>query len=192
MSNYQITRKDVNGREYKTLRDILPKESSIDILFIGKVPAEISVEIGHYFQGRNGTAFWNMLKRYNILKVGKHEYCDEALEENNYGITDIVKNPRNYGDEPGNKEYREGKARIKELIQQYSPKIVVFIYKPPFMSLIPKNEKVQYGFNPHCDEYFGGAKTFLFPMPGTPCNSEKQIEVMNELEETVKKIKELS
>lgn len=192
MNNYQITIKDENGNEYKTLKDILPASGPIDILFIGTVPAEKSVDIGHYFQGKQGTAFWNMLRKYNILKIGQHEYCDEALEANNYGITDIIKKPRNYGNEPENKEYIEGKSRVIELIKQYSPKIIVFIYKPPFSNLIPKNEKTQYGFNPHCDKYFGGAKTFLFPMPGTPCTSKMQVKVMTELQETIKKIKGLS
>lgn len=191
MSNYQITIKEKNGNEYKTLRDILPESGPIDILFIGKVPAEISVEKGHYFQGNQGTAFWNMLGKYYILKKGQYQYYDEALVENNYGITDIVKKPRNYGNEPGDTEYIEGKKRIMELIEQYSPRIIVFAYKPPFEALIPRYEKVDYGFNPHCDKYFGGAKTFLFPMSGTPCNREKQFKVMCELCETLHKIRGL-
>lgn len=192
MSNYQITIKEENGNEYKTLRDILPESGPIDILFIGKVPMEISVERGHYFQGNHGTAFWNMLSKYSILEKGQHLYYDEALVENNYGITDIVKKPKNYGNEPESIEYIEGKKRIMESIERYSPRVIVFIYKPPFEELIPKDKKVDYGFNPHCDKYFGGAKTFLFPMPGIRrCNREKQFKVMCELKKTLLEIKGL-
>ena len=68
MNNYKVKIK-VYNKEHDTLADILPYNGNLDILFIAKTPATVSVEAGHYFQGRQGTMFWNRLSEYNILKV---------------------------------------------------------------------------------------------------------------------------
>jgi hypothetical protein len=51
----------INGKLVKTLADILPQTSGLEMLFIAKTPAPVSVEAGHYFQGRQGKMFWNKL-----------------------------------------------------------------------------------------------------------------------------------
>jgi len=189
MKNYQI-KINVAGKEFETLADILPEKGNLDILFIAKTPALISVGIGHYFQGKQGTMFWNRLSEYNILKVPSGKFADDYLLENNYGITDIVKVPRDYGNEPSNEEYKEGSEKIIYIIKKHKPKVIVFVYKKVLDNIMSLNFdhklKSSYGFNPSLERYFN-AKVFVFPMPGTPCKKEQAIKEMTQLKKLLNK-----
>lgn len=189
MKNYKIKIK-VDGKEYYTLADILPDNYKLDILFIAKTPAKISVESGHYFQGKQGTMFWNRLSNHNILKVPDGNFADNYLLENNYGITDIVKVPRDYGNEPTDNEYMDGLQRILATIKNYNPKVIVFVYKAVLDKIIKLNFNIStksiYGFNPQLENHFN-SKVFVFPMPGTPCTSEEAINSMTRLKKLLKK-----
>jgi mismatch-specific thymine-DNA glycosylase len=180
----------VDKKEYETLADILPESGNLEILFIAKTPALTSVEAGHYFQGKQGTMFWNRLSEYNILKVPYGKFADDYLIQNNYGITDIVKVPRDYGNEPSKGEYREGLQKIIKTIQKYKPKVIIFVYKGVLDNILNLNfsisTKSSYGFNPQLDKYFNSA-VFVFPMPGTPCKTEQAIQSMNALKTLLKK-----
>jgi mismatch-specific thymine-DNA glycosylase len=188
MTNFRTTVK-VDGGEYETLSDILPQEGDLDVLFIAKTPAPISVEVGHYFQGKQGKMFWNMLANYDILKVPAGKYADECLLFNNYGITDVVKVPRDYGNEPSVEEYRSGLRRILVIIEKYRPKVVVFVYKKVLDNIMDLNfgmkDKSKYGFNVRLEKYFD-SKVFVFPMPGTPCRREYAAESMVELKKLIR------
>lgn len=174
----------VNGEAVKTLADILPDEPGLKVLFVAKTPAPKSVAAGHYFQGSQGTAFWNRLREYEILDapLGHHE--DDHLLKNGFGITDIVKVPRDYGNEPSKDEYKAGTTRILEVIRAHSPLVTVFVYKKVLDQLLAngfrRREKSVYGFNPALDSLFG-SRVFVFPMPGTPCRSEDAHAAMLEL-----------
>lgn len=189
MENYRIKIK-VDNNEHFTLADILPERGNLDILFIAKTPAPRSVDAGHYFQGKQGTMLWNRLSEYNILKVPQGEFADNYLLANNYGITDIVKVPRSYGNEPSEDEYKQGLNRIIDSINKFKPKVIIFIYKRVLDKIIDLNfgisSKSSYGFNFNLDKYFN-SRVFVFPMPGTPCRSDEAIKVMNELKELLKK-----
>jgi len=180
----------VNGKQHETLADILPHSGNLEILFIAKTPATISVDSGHYFQGKQGTVFWNKLSDYNILKVSNGKFADECLLINKYGITDIVKVPRDYGNEPSDEEYRQGLHRILSTIEKYDPKVIVFVYKKVLDNIVWLNfgikTKSNYGFNPQLDKYFK-SKVFVFPMPGTPCTTEQAIQSMTKLKQLLKK-----
>lgn len=179
----------VEGKKFKTLADILPNEGNLEILFIAKIPTTISVDAGHYFQGRQGTMFWNKLSEFDILKVPYGQYPDEHLLLNNYGITDIVKIPRNYGNEPSDDDYKSGLKRILSIIKKYKPKVIVFVYKRVLDNIVRLNfginNKSIYGFNPQLETYLN-SKVFVFPMPGTPCNRDQAIQSMTDLKHLVK------
>ncbi len=185
--NYQTTI-EVDGEEVKTLSDILPKSEKLKILFIAKTPALKSVEIGHYFQGRHGKMFWNKLVEHKTLRIKPGTFEDENLLSQGYGITDIVKKPRNFGSEPSNKEYRTGYSRIEKLIEKYDPDVIVFVYKKVLDHILiiahDIGQKSEYGLNNNLQKLFG-TKVFVFPMPGTPC-TRKQAEIaMAELKNIV-------
>jgi len=187
MTKYKITI-DVDGKIVETLSDILPDKPGLKILLIAKTPALKSVNKGHYFQGSQGRAFWNRLAEYKILNVpfGKHE--DEYLLDKSIGITDIVKVPRNFGDEPSDMEYRLGLQRILDLINLHKPKVIVFVYKKVLDNILKFGfniiDKSSYGFNPDFEQNFN-SKVFVFPMPGTPCKREQAIEAMEELQKLI-------
>ncbi len=101
-----------------------------------------------------------------------------------YGLTDIVKVPRGYGDEPSDAEYQEGLARILELVRVHHPEVVVFVYKRVLDQILRFGfgirKKARYGFNPTFEREFG-ARVFAFPLPGTPCKASEAATAMEEL-----------
>jgi len=178
----------VGGRRIRTLRDILPDRGHLRILFVAKTPAPISVEAGHYFQGRQGRMFWNRLMDYGLLRPTT-PYEDDSLLAHGYGITDIVKVPRGFGHEPSAEEYAAGVDRLFDLIRQYRPSVVVFVYKRVLDEVLSirfgVTRKSTYGFNPDFTRYFG-SPVFAFPLPGTPCTAEQADAAMCELATVVK------
>lgn len=173
----------VGNQSVRTLRDILPEKPGLKALFIAKVPAPKSVDVGHYFQGKQGRMFWNRLTDYKLLK-STTEFEDDSLLSHGFGITDIVKIPRSYGNEPSNAEYRSGMDRIMSLIEVHSPKVVIFIYKGVLDQMLRLHfdvkQKSDYGFNVPLKPYFG-ARVFVFPLPGTRCTAVQADAAMREL-----------
>jgi TDG/mug DNA glycosylase family protein len=172
------------GRQILTLRDILPVVPGLLGLFVAKTPAPPSVEVGHYFQGRHGTNFWNNLKKYGLLRPTAG-FEDDVLLEHGYGLTDIVKVPRAFNNEPSVLEYRSGSPRILELIRTHRTKVVVFVYKRVLDKIIRiqfgRKRKSVYGFNEDLANDFG-ARVFAFPLPGVgPCTTAQICVAMQEL-----------
>lgn len=167
MANNRISI-EIDGQQAPTLRDILPGNPGLRILFIGKTPAPKSVEAGHYFQGAQGKAFWKALRTYRILEPTT-PFEDDSLLANGFGLTDIAKVPRVFGNEPSEEEYRSGSARILELIRLHKPCVAVFVYKRVLDQMLRiafgLSAKSAYGFNPAYDELFS-ARVFAFPLPG--------------------------
>ena len=56
---------DVGGSAIETLADLPPLRDRL--LFVGLNPSPVSVEAGHYFQGRLGQLFWRRLIAADIL-----------------------------------------------------------------------------------------------------------------------------
>jgi len=165
----------VGDREVATLADILPDAGPMRMLIVGKTPAPVSVAAGHYFQGRHGQLFWGKLREHGILGVAAGEYEDDALVAHGLGITDVVKEPRPFGQEPSADEYRAGVERLLATVARLRPRVVLFVYKRALDQVlafaIGRATKGQYGFNPDLDSLFG-ARVFAFPMPGTPVRRE--------------------
>jgi mismatch-specific thymine-DNA glycosylase len=185
--NYQTTIK-ISGEEFKTLEDIIPKNGKVKILFIAKTPALKSVDKGHYFQGRQGKMFWNKLVNSGLLKIEPNTFEDENLLNHNYGITDIVKKPRNFGNEPSDDEYQNGYKRIEKIIKEHDTDVIVFVYKKVLDKILKIahgiNDKSDYGLNKNLKNLFG-TNVFVFPMPGTPCTKEKADKAMNDLKKII-------
>lgn len=162
----------MQGTEVLTLRDILPSASDFRVLIVGKTPIAESVNLGHYFQGKHGVMFWNRLREYGLL-TATSGYEDDSLPGVGYGITDIAKTPREYGEEPSKEEYVDGAQRILSIIRERRPAVVVFVYKKVLDKMLRwafgVRGKTRYGFNDSLQNFIG-ARVFVFPLPGTPCN----------------------
>ena len=101
------------------------------------------------------------------LDPNKHKYEDEALLEHGFGITDFVKRPGRYKQEPSEDEYQLGAVRIKGEIARLQPKALLFVYKRPLNWLVRygynSKLRIDFGFNPHLETLFGSpCKVFLF------------------------------
>jgi mismatch-specific thymine-DNA glycosylase len=185
--NYQTT-SIVDGHRVQTLADILPATGPMKMLIIAKTPAPVSVAAGHYFQGRQGQMFWNRLQDYGLLSVPPDTYPDEVLLDHGYGLTDVVKVPREYGMEPSDREYRAGLDRILGLMSNLQPRVTMFVYKGVLDQILKlpygQKKKSVYGFNQALEGIFK-CKVFAFPMPGTPCTAEQARRAMLDLQATL-------
>lgn len=174
----------VGRRTVTSLRDLLPDHGPVRMLIVGKTPAQVSVDAGHYFQGRHGEFLWGELKRHGLLRLDADEYEDEALVRHGYGITDIVKVPRAAGDEPTTAEYRAGWPAVAEIMKRLEPAVLFWPYKGALDAVLSgefgRREKAVYGFNPRLNRLFE-ARVFAFGMPGTPCRRETREASMRRL-----------
>ena len=121
------TRIVVDGWTTETLTDLPPLRDRL--LFVGLNPSPVSVEAGHYHQGRLGRAFWERLIRATILPAGTAiEAADDALVAAGHGITDLLKEPT-ARDEASDAALTAGVGPLWQKVAIWRPAAVVFIYK---------------------------------------------------------------
>lgn len=148
------------------------------MLIIGKTPTPVSVNAGHYFQGRQGTFMWSQLRSFRILDAAEDEFEDDALIRNGYGITDVVKVPREFGSEPMPIDYAQGWPLVARLIDHLRPEVTFWPYKGALDRVLKhcfgRRQRAAYGFNPVLNRCIG-ASVFVFGMQGTPCSAEARI-----------------
>jgi TDG/mug DNA glycosylase family protein len=117
----------VDGRPVDTLADLPPLRDRL--LFVGLNPSPVSVEAGHYHQGRLGRTFWRRLMLAEILPPGTDvETADDALMAAGHGITDLLKAP-SPRDEASDADLTAGVGPLWQKIALWRPAAVVFIYK---------------------------------------------------------------
>jgi TDG/mug DNA glycosylase family protein len=117
----------VRGQSVETLADLPPLRDRL--LFIGLNPSPVSVEAGHYHQGRLGQAFWARLITATILPAGTPpEAADDALVAAGHGITDLLKTP-SVRDEATDAELTAGVGALWQKVSIWRPAAIVFIYK---------------------------------------------------------------
>jgi TDG/mug DNA glycosylase family protein len=117
----------LDGVPTDTLADLPPLRDRL--LFVGLNPSPISVEAGHYHQGRLGRTFWRRLMLAEILPSGTPvETADDDLMAAGHGITDLIKtvSPR---DEATDAALTAGVGPLWQKIALWRPAAVVFIYK---------------------------------------------------------------
>lgn len=118
---------EVDGTRTETLRDLPPARGGI--LFVGLNPSPVSVEAGHYHQGRLGRRFWQRLVEAGILPAGTDlSLADDALVAAGHGITDLIKRP-SARDEATDDELTAGVGPLWQKVAIWRPAAVVFIYK---------------------------------------------------------------
>src|SRR5690349_25176976 len=82
----------IDGMPTETLEDLPPLRDRL--LFVGLNPSPVSVEAGHYFQGRLGRTFWRRLITASILPADTDiDTADDALVAAGHGVTDLHKRP---------------------------------------------------------------------------------------------------
>ena len=96
---------------------------------MGINPSLVSLEVGHYYQGRLGLLFYRRLQEVGLLPQSFAGYQDDVLLERGIGFTDIVKRPTRRAHELRTAEYAHGRGRLLEKLHRYRPELVIFSYK---------------------------------------------------------------
>jgi double-stranded uracil-DNA glycosylase len=117
----------VNGATVETLADLPPLRDRL--LFVGLNPSPVSVEAGHYFQGRLGQLFWRRLMTAAILPADTEiASADDTLAEAGHGLTDLLKVPTPR-DEATDAALRSGVGPLWQKVAIWRPAAIVFVYK---------------------------------------------------------------
>jgi hypothetical protein len=96
---------------------------------VGLNPSLVSVEAGHYHQGRLGRAFWARLIKATILPADTAiETADDALVAAGHGITDLLKTPT-ARDEATDLALTAGVGPLWQKVAIWRPAACVFVYK---------------------------------------------------------------
>ena len=118
---------ETGGIATATLADLPPLRDHL--LFVGLNPSPVSVNAGHYHQGRLGRSFWRRLMLASVLPPATSvETADDALVQAGHGITDLLKGPT-ARDEATDPELRAGVGPLWQKVAIWRPAAVVFVYK---------------------------------------------------------------
>ena len=154
----------VDGVSVPTLADLPPLRDRL--LFVGLNPSPVSVEAGHYHQGRLGRMFWRRLMLAGILPPGTAvEGADDALLAAGHGITDLIKVPT-ARDEATDAALTAGVGPLWQKIALWRPAAVVFVYKRAASVAAGRALAESWGHLPGVA--LAGRPCFLMPGPYAP------------------------
>ncbi|HEY8437907.1 MAG TPA: uracil-DNA glycosylase family protein [Candidatus Limnocylindrales bacterium] len=118
---------EIDGVPTETLEDLPPLRDRL--LFVGLNPSPVSVDAGHYFQGRLGRAFWRRLMTASILPPDTEiESADDTLVRIGHGVTDLLKRP-SPRDDATDSELRAGVGPLWHKVSVWRPAAIVFVWK---------------------------------------------------------------
>ena len=164
------TRITVGGAAIDTLADLPPSRDGL--LFIGLNPSPVSVEAGHYHQGRLGRTFWRRLMLAGLLPPATPiETADDALVAAGHGITDLLKLPT-ARDVASTAELTSGVGPLWQKIALWRPAAVVFIYKRAAEICAGRTLEAPWGQLPGVA--LAGRPGFLMPGPYAPVEQVDQ------------------
>ena len=159
-----LTTIEVDGRDVTTLADLPPLRDRL--LFVGLNPSPVSVDAGHYFQGRLGRTFWRRLTIAGIVPAGTDvETADDALIAAGHGITDLLKIPTPR-DEASDATLTAGVGPLWQKVALWRPAAVVFVYKRA--AAIAAGRPLQERWGQLIGVALGGRPCFLMPGPYAP------------------------
>ena len=146
------------GEQVTTLEDLL--RPGLMATCVGINPSPVSVEAGHYYQGRAGQRFFARLRQAGVLPASESGYEDDAALAADIGFTDIVKRPTASAEAVRRDEFEYGRALLQEKLEMCRPGLVIFTFK----------KAAQVLFGPFAGNGFVGglrlAQSDVFVMPG--------------------------
>jgi TDG/mug DNA glycosylase family protein len=158
------TTMDVAGEAVETLADLPPLRDRL--LFVGLNPSVVSVEAGHYFQGRLGHLFWRRLMAAAILpRDTEIATADDALVAAGHGLTDLLKFPT-ARDEATDANLRSGVGPLWHKVAIWRPAAVVFVYKRA--AEIVASRRLDEPWGQLSGVALSGRPCFLMPGPYAP------------------------
>ncbi len=155
---------ELAGSPVETLSDLPPLRDRL--LFVGLNPSPVSVEAGHYHQGRLGRTFWRRLMTARIIPAGTAiETADDALLAAGHGITDLIKLPT-ARDEATDADLTSGVGPLWQKVSVWRPAAIVFIYKR--VASICAGRKLDEPWGQLVEVALAGRPCFLMPGPYAP------------------------
>ena len=155
---------EVDGRSVETLADLPPLRDRL--LFVGLNPSPVSVDAGHYHQGRLGRTFWQRLMKATILPSNTPiEAADDALVAAGHGITDLLKLPT-ARDDATDATLTAGVGPLWQKIAIWRPAAVVFVYKRA--AEIAAGRRLEETWGQLHGVALAGRPCFLMPGPYAP------------------------
>lgn len=148
------------GESVETLEDLL--RPGLRAVCVGINPSPVSVDAGHYYQGRLGQGFYRRLTAAGVLPAGTGWDDDRAFSAG-IGFTDIIKRSTARADGLGTREFEFGKNLLTEKLEAHRPGLIIFTFK--------KTATVLFGSfagNGLLDETLAGARVFVMPGPYAP------------------------
>ena len=154
----------LDGRPIETLADLPPLRNRL--LFVGLNPSLVSVQAGHYHQGRLGRLFWARLIRAHILPSETDiDAADDALMAAGHGITDLLKQPTPR-DTASDAQLTAGVGPLWQKIAIWRPAAIVFIYKRA--AEIAAGRRLEPAWGQLVGVALAGRPCFLMPGPYAP------------------------
>ena len=109
-----------------TLPDRAPRVGGV--LLVGINPARVSVDAGHYYQGRLGQRLWKRLEALGLLANAVPGAEDDAFVSAGNGLTDVVKRATASAAELSSAELEAGVGPLREKIRSWKPGLVLFAF----------------------------------------------------------------
>jgi TDG/mug DNA glycosylase family protein len=149
------------GERVRTFRDLMPPKPSA--IFVGLNPSPVSLDAGHYHQGRLGKRLWRRLEEHGVIPPPPAGlFQDEWLLQLGFGLTDIVKRPSRRGDALTPQDFAHGRERLLALLREVHPGLVCFIYKKAAEEALRRRLPAGPGMIPGM---LAGSRLFLLPGP---------------------------
>ena len=115
------------GESIETLEDLLrPKLRAV---VIGINPSSVSVEAGHYYQGRLGQLLFRRLRAVGLFEGAPRGEEDDALFARGVGFTDLVKRPSRRANELSRRDLAHGRRQLERKLASFDAPLLIFTYK---------------------------------------------------------------
>jgi double-stranded uracil-DNA glycosylase len=138
-------------------------------------PSRVSVEAGHYYQGRLGRVFLRRLRGVELLTRDAPGYEDDVLFAEGVGFTDTIKRATARARELRPDELAHGRGQLLRKLNEADAPLVIFTYKKTAEVLFGGFRRV--GLLPGQDVLPGDA----FVMPGPYAPRERVEDTLDEL-----------
>lgn len=122
------------GAPVETLADLIPEVPRA--ICVGVNPAPVSVEAGHYYQGRLGQRFFSRLDRAGVFHASAGIFEDDAAFGEGIGFTDVVKRPTARANELAPAELRHGRDVLEETLSQLPATALICPFKTAATALL--------------------------------------------------------
>jgi TDG/mug DNA glycosylase family protein len=126
MASHRVV-EDWMGRPEETLEDLL--RPGLRAVCVGINPSRVSMEAGHYYQGRLGRLFLRRLREVGLLREDAPGYEDDVLFADGVGFTDLVKRATSRAQELSPDEFVHGRGVLLRKLREAEPPLVIFTYK---------------------------------------------------------------